>query len=50
MEIPKRNIPLGIFTVILIISALYHTVRFAYYKIIGFEELKISKGIAVIVA
>lgn len=50
IENPKRNIPLGIFTGILVIIALYLTVSFAYYKVIGFEELKMSKGIAAIVA
>jgi APA family basic amino acid/polyamine antiporter len=50
IENPKRNIPLGIFTGILIIITLYLTVSFTYYKVIGFEELKISKGIAAIVA
>jgi len=50
IENPKRNIPLGIFIGILVIIALYLTVSFTYYKVIGFEELKTSKGIAAIVA
>jgi len=50
VENPRRTIPRGIFIGILVIIALYLTVSFAYYKIIGFEELKISKGIAAIVA
>jgi APA family basic amino acid/polyamine antiporter len=47
---PRRTIPRGIFIGILVIIALYLAVSFAYYKVIGFEELKISKGIAAIVA
>ena len=47
---PSRNMPKGIFIGILVIIALYLTVSFSYYKVIGFEELKTSKGIAAIVA
>ena len=47
---PRKNMPRGIFIGILVIIALYLTVSFAYYKVIGFEELKTSKGIAAIVA
>src|SRR5215204_4168482 len=50
VENPRKTIPRGIFIGILIIIALYLTISFAYYKIIGFEELKTSKGIAAIVA
>jgi basic amino acid/polyamine antiporter, APA family len=50
VENPRKTIPRGIFIGILIIIALYLTISFAYYKIIGFEELKTSKGIASIVA
>src|SRR6187551_4102082 len=50
VENPRKTIPRGIFIGILIIIALYLTISFAYYKIIGFEELKVSKGIAAIVA
>jgi basic amino acid/polyamine antiporter, APA family len=50
IENPRKTIPRGIFIGILIIISLYLAVSFAYYKIIGFEELKISKGIAAIVA
>ncbi|HJS55359.1 MAG TPA: amino acid permease [Chitinophagaceae bacterium] len=50
IENPRRTIPRGIFIGILVIIALYLAVNFAYYKIIGFEELKTSKGIAAIVA
>lgn len=50
IENPRKTIPRGIFIGILIIIALYLSVSFAYYKIIGFEELKTSKGIAAIVA
>jgi APA family basic amino acid/polyamine antiporter len=47
---PRRNLPRGIFIGIMIIIALYLAVSFSYYKVIGFEELKTSKGIAAIVA
>lgn len=47
---PRKTIPRGIFIGILVIIGLYLAVSFAYYKIIGFEELKTSKGIAAIVA
>lgn len=46
----KRNIPKGIFIGLLIIILLYLSVSYAYYKAIGFEELKTSRGIAAIVA
>ncbi len=47
---PSKNMPRGIFIGILVIIALYLTVSYSYYTIIGFEELKTSKGIAAIVA
>lgn len=47
---PRRNLPRGIFIGIMVIIALYLAVSFSYYKVIGFEELKTSKGIAAIVA
>jgi APA family basic amino acid/polyamine antiporter len=50
IENPRKTIPRGIFIGILVIIGLYLAVSFAYYKIIGFEELKTSKGIAAIVA
>jgi APA family basic amino acid/polyamine antiporter len=50
VENPRKTLPRGIFIGIVVIIALYLTVSFAYYKIIGFEELKTSKGIAAIVA
>ncbi|MBS1916568.1 MAG: APC family permease [Bacteroidetes bacterium] len=50
IENPVRNIPRGIFMGILIIVALYLSVSYSYYKIIGFEELKQAKGIASVVA
>jgi APA family basic amino acid/polyamine antiporter len=46
----RRTIPRGIFTGIVIIIALYLAVSFAYYKAIGFNELKTSRGIAASVA
>ena len=50
VENPRKAIPRGIFIGILVIIVLYLAVSFAYYKVIGFEELKTSKGIAAIVA
>jgi APA family basic amino acid/polyamine antiporter len=47
---PQRNMPRGIITGIVVIILLYFMVNYAYYKVIGFEELKTSKGIAAIVA
>ena len=47
---PSKNMPRGIFIGILVIIVLYLTVSYSYYKVIGFEELKTSKGIAAIVA
>jgi APA family basic amino acid/polyamine antiporter len=58
VENPKKNIPKGIFIGILIIIVLYLTVSYTYYKVIGFEELKVigsdespvKTGIASIIA
>ena len=47
---PRRTIPRGIFIGIILIITLYLAVSFAYYKAIGFESLKTSRGIASIVA
>lgn len=47
---PRKTLPKGIFIGILVIIALYLAVNFSYYKMIGFEELKTSKGIAAIIA
>ncbi len=47
---PRKNLPRGIFIGIIVIIGLYLLVSFAYYKMIGFEELRTSKGIASIVA
>lgn len=47
---PKRNLPRGIVIGIFVIIALYLSVNYSYYKIIGFDELKTSKSIAAIVA
>ena len=47
---PQRNLPRGIIAGIFIIIALYLSVNYSYYKIIGFNELKNTKGIAAIVA
>ena len=46
---PRKTIPKGIFIGIIIIISLYLTVSYSYYRIIGFEELKTSRGIASIV-
>lgn len=47
---PKRNIPRGIFIGILVIVVLYLLASFAYYKVIGFNELKETSGIAAIIS
>ena len=47
---PKKILPLGIIIGIFVIIALYLSVNYSYYKIIGFNELKTSKSIAAIVA
>lgn len=47
---PRKNLPRGIFIGILVIIGLYLLVSYSYYKMIGFEELRSSKGIASIVA
>jgi basic amino acid/polyamine antiporter, APA family len=50
IENPQKNIPRGIFTGILVIILLYMSVSYAYYKVIGFNELKETSGIAAIIA
>lgn len=50
VENPKRNIPRGIFIGILMIISLYMLVSYAYYKVIGFDQLKETSGIAAIIA
>ena len=50
VESPRRTIPKGIFTGLIIIITLYLAVSYAYYNAIGFESLKTSRGIAAIVA
>lgn len=50
IENPQKNIPRGIFAGILIIVSLYLLTSYAYYRIIGFNELKETTGIAAIVA
>jgi len=50
VERPNRNIPRGIFIGISIIITLYLTINYAYVHIIGFQELKVSKNIAAIMA
>lgn len=47
---PSKTIPRGIFFGIFIIIALYLTINYAYYKVIGFEQLKTAEGIAAIMA
>lgn len=54
VENPRKNVPRGIFIGILVIVTLYLLASFAYYKVIGFEQLKNpdpdSPGIAAIIA
>ncbi len=47
---PQKNIPRGIFIGILVIILLYLAVSYTYYKVIGFNELKETSGIAAIIA
>lgn len=47
---PRKNLPRGIFIGILIIISSYFAVSYAYYKVIGFNELKETSGIASIIA
>lgn len=47
---PQKNIPRGIFIGILVIVALYLAASYAYFKVIGFVELKDTSGIASIIA
>jgi APA family basic amino acid/polyamine antiporter len=47
---PQKNIPRAIFIGILVIIVLYMAVSYAYYKVIGFNELKETSGIAAIIA
>jgi len=49
VENPQKNLPRGIIAGIFIIVALYLSVNYSYYKIIGFNELKTTRGIAAIV-
>ena len=47
---PRKTIPKGIFIGIIAIILLYLLVQVAYYNIIGFEQLKTTRGIAAVVA
>jgi len=47
---PQRNIPRGIFIGIIVIIVLYLLVSYAYVKVIGFNNLKETSGIASVVA
>ena len=50
VEDARKNLPRGIFIGIFIIISLYLAISYSYYKVIGFEELKETRGIASIVA
>ncbi len=47
---PSKNIAKGIFMGIFIIISLYLTINYAYYKVIGFQNLKNAQGIAATMA
>lgn len=47
---PAKTVPRAIFIGILVIIGLYMSASYAYFKIIGFEELKSTSGIAAIIA
>lgn len=52
IENPKKNIPKGIITGLLIIITLYLLASYAYFKVIGFEQLKAENAppIAAVIA
>lgn len=50
VEDPRKNIPRGIFLGIIVIICLYLLVSFSYVKVIGFNALKETSGIASVVA
>ena len=50
VENPQKNIPKGIFIGIVVIIILYLLVSYSYVKIIGFNQLKETSGIASVVA
>jgi APA family basic amino acid/polyamine antiporter len=50
VEEPKKTIPKGIKTGMLIIITLYLLINYAYVKVIGFEQLKTAQSIAAILA
>ncbi|HSC38477.1 MAG TPA: amino acid permease, partial [Chitinophagaceae bacterium] len=47
---PNKNIPRGIFFGIFIIILLYLSINYAYVHVIGFEQMKLSRNIAAIMA
>jgi basic amino acid/polyamine antiporter, APA family len=47
---PGKNIPRGIFLGIAIIITLYLLINYAYYTVIGFDNLKTAEGIASLMA
>jgi APA family basic amino acid/polyamine antiporter len=50
IENPRKIIPRGIFIGIIVIIVLYLLVSYSYVKVIGFNELKQTSGIASVVA
>lgn len=50
VENPRSTIPKGIFIGIIVIIGLYLLVSYAYVKVIGFNQLKETSGIAAVVA
>ncbi|HNR15695.1 MAG TPA: APC family permease [Chitinophagaceae bacterium] len=50
VENPQKNIPKGIFIGIVVIICLYLLVSYSYVKVIGFNNLKETSGIASVVA
>lgn len=47
---PRKTMPKGIVIGIIVIIVLYLAVQFSYINLIGFQELKTSRGIAAIIA
>ncbi|HMP87459.1 MAG TPA: APC family permease [Lacibacter sp.] len=50
VEQPRQTIPRGIFLGIVVVIVLYLLVSYSYYKVIGFNELRHTNGIASLVA
>jgi APA family basic amino acid/polyamine antiporter len=50
VENPSRNVPRAIFMGMFIIIVLYLSINYAYIRVIGFDQLRNTKGIAAVMA